>query len=106
MQDACSVRLVRYALLAITILVSRPAFAQVDFSGQWATRHHEDQEERGPGGELGDYTGLPLNDAGRLRADTFSASLYGLDEWQCRPHAATMMWRSVHPVRIWKDVNP
>jgi len=106
MQDACSVRLVRYALLAVTILVSRPAFAQVDFSGEWATRHHEDSEERGQGGELGDYSGIPLNDAARLRADSWDAALYGLSEWQCRPHAAYSMWRSVHPARIWKEVEP
>jgi len=106
MQDACSVRILRFALFAITILVSVPAFAQVDFSGEWATRHHEDSEERGQGGELGDYTGIPLNDAARLRADSWDAALYGLSEWQCRPHAAYSMWRSVHPARIWKDLEP
>ena len=87
-------------------LLSVPAFAQLDFSGQWAVRYHEDFEERSPGGELGDYTGLPLNDAARLRADSWDAGLYGLDEWQCRPHSSMYMWRSVHPFRIWKDVEP
>jgi hypothetical protein len=106
MQDTGPVRFVGFALLAITTLVSVPAFAQVDFSGEWATRHHEDSEERGQGGPLGDYTGIPLNDAARLRADSWDAALYGLSEWQCRPHAAYAMWRSVHPARIWKDVEP
>jgi hypothetical protein len=101
-----SARSVGFAVFAIASCLSMPAFAQVDFSGQWSVRYHEDQEERSPGGELGDYTGLPLNDAARLRANSFSASLYGLDEWQCRPHASTYMWRSVHPVRIAKDVDP
>jgi hypothetical protein len=106
MQDDRSARFMGLALLAFTTLVSVPAFAQVDFSGEWATRHHEDSQERGPGGPLGDYTGIPLNDAARLRADSWDAALYGLAEWQCRPHAAYSMWRSVHPVRIWKDVEP
>jgi hypothetical protein len=106
MHGASSASSFGLALLVSSMLFSVPAFAQVDFSGQWAVRQHEDQQERGPGGELGDYTGIPLNDAARLRADSWDAALYGLPEWQCRPHAAPNMWRSVHPVRIWKDVEP
>jgi len=94
------------ALFVCTTLVSLPALAQVELSGEWSQRYHEDQVERVPGGELGDFTGIPLNDAARLRADTWDAALYGLVEWQCRPHGATYMWRSVHPVHIWKDVEP
>ena len=41
------------------------AFAQTDFSGEWAPRFYEDQPERVPGPELGDYLGLPINAAGR-----------------------------------------
>ena len=106
MQDDRPARFVGLALLAFSTLVSVPVFAQVDFSGEWATRHHEDSQERGPGGELGDYAGIPLNDAARLRADSWDAALYGLPEWQCRPHAADYMWRSVHSPRISKDVDP
>jgi len=106
MHDARSARLVGIALFTFSSLLSVPAFAQIDFSGQWAQRYYEDQEERAPGGELGDYTGLPLNDAARMRADTWDAAIYGLGEWQCRPHASTYMWRSVHPVRISKELEP
>ena len=106
MHDARPARFAGLALFLCSALLSVPAFAQIDFSGQWAVRQHEDQQERGPGGELGDYTGVPLNDAARLRADSWDAGLYGLDEWQCRPHGAAYMWRSVHPARIWKDVQP
>src|SRR3954467_7432361 len=95
-----------FAVFVVCSCLSVPAFAQIDFSGEWSVRYHEDQEERSPGGELGDYTGLPLNDAARLRADTWDAALYGLSEWQCRPHASTYMWRSVHPVRITKETEP
>ena len=41
-----------------------PALAQTDFTGQWAPLYHEDTIERVPGPELGDYTGLPLTEAG------------------------------------------
>jgi hypothetical protein len=106
MHPARLARLVGLTLFVSSSLLSVPAFAQVDFSGTWGQRYYEDQEERAPGGELGDYTGLPINDAARLRADSWDAALYGLPEWQCRPHSAMYMWRSVHPVRIWKELEP
>jgi hypothetical protein len=106
MFNARPARFVGVTGFVVAVLLSAPARAQIDFSGEWAVRYHEDQQERSPGGELGDYTGVPLNDAARLRADSWDAALYGLREWQCRPHASTYMWRSVHPVRISKDVEP
>ena len=60
-------------LVALLTLSAAPAFAQVDFSGEWAPRYHEDQPERVPGPELGDYLGIPINDAARMRADTWDA---------------------------------
>lgn len=47
---------------------------------------HEDSVHRGGGPEIGDYTGLPLNDAARTAADSWDASLLTLPELQCRPH--------------------
>src|SRR5207244_4862214 len=47
------------------VLSGIPAFAQVDFSGEWSPRFYEDEPERVPGPELGDYLGLPINDAAR-----------------------------------------
>ena len=93
-------------LVSAILLSDAPAYAQIDFSGYWATRHHEDQEERGPGGPLGDYLGFPINAAGRLRADSWDAASYGLPEWECRPHTSSNMWRSVHPARIYKEIDP
>ena len=83
-----------------------PAFAQVDFSGEWAPRFFEDQPERVPGPELGDYLGIPINDAARMRGDTWSASLLTLPEWQCRPHSADYIWRGPSQLRISKEVDP
>lgn len=89
--------------LALTVT---PAMAQVDFSGEWAPRFFEDQPERVPGPELGDYLGLPINDAARLRADSWDASLLTLPEWQCRPHSADYIWRGPSTLRISKEVDP
>src|ERR1043166_6757921 len=83
----------RTAVFLFTILAAVPAAAQVDFSGEWAPRFHEDQSERVPGPSVGDYLGLPVNDAARVRADTWEASIQTLPEWQCRPHSADYIWR-------------
>ena len=63
--------------------------AQILLVGEWSPQFHEDQPERLPGPDLGDYLGLPVNAAARMRADTWEASLLTLPEWQCRPHGAT-----------------
>jgi hypothetical protein len=84
----------------------RPASAQVDLSGMWAPVFHEDQIERVPGPEIGDYSGLPINDAARLRADSWMSSLLTLPEHQCKPHPSTYGFRGVGQLRIWEDRDP
>ena len=49
---------------------------------------HEDQPERIPGPEIGDYLGLPITDAARLRGDIWDAEILTLPEHQCKPHPA------------------
>ena len=71
-------------LVLVAVLAVRPAYAQRDFSGEWGALYHEDQPHRIPGPDLGDYTGIPLNDAGRLRADSWDASLLTLRERSLR----------------------
>src|SRR5712692_4028124 len=93
-------------LLLGATLASVPAFAQVDFSGEWGVRFYEDQSDRGPGPEVGDYLGLPINAAARARGYAWEASMWTLPEWQCRPHGADYMWRSLSELKIWKEVNP
>jgi glyoxylase-like metal-dependent hydrolase (beta-lactamase superfamily II) len=88
------------------LLVAAPAMAQEDFTGEWEARYHEDQPERIPGPELGDYLGLPINAAARLRADSWDASIQTLPEWQCRPHPADYGTRGPANLRVWKDVDP
>jgi hypothetical protein len=82
------------------------ASAQVDFSGIWAPIMHEDSVERAAGPDIGDYLGLPINDAGRQRAESWDASLLTLPEHQCKPHPSTYGFRGVGNLRIWNDVDP
>jgi glyoxylase-like metal-dependent hydrolase (beta-lactamase superfamily II) len=66
----------------------------------------EDQPERVPGPELGDYLGIPISEAARLRAESWDASIQTLPEWQCRPHSADYIWRGPSNLRISKEVDP
>jgi len=83
-----------------------PAVAQVDFSGVWAPIMHEDSVERAAGPDIGDFLGLPINDAARQRAETWDASLLTLPEHQCKPHPSTYGFRGVGNLRIWNDADP
>jgi hypothetical protein len=95
----------RLFLIGLIMLVSLPAFAQIDPSGEWNPRFHEDQPERLAGPEIGDYLGLPINDAARLRGDSWDASLLTLPEHQCKPHPADYGPRGPANLRIWKEVD-
>src|SRR6478672_3618660 len=95
-----------FAVWCLVALVGAPVYAQVDLVGEWGQRQHEDQPERGPGPELGDYLGLPINAAARAKADAWDASLLTLPEWQCRPHPADYGTRGPSNMRIWKEVDP
>jgi glyoxylase-like metal-dependent hydrolase (beta-lactamase superfamily II) len=94
-----------FRFLIATTLISFPLFAHYDLTGEWGARYHEDQPERIPGPELGDYLGLPITAAARLRADSWDASIATLPEWQCRPHPADYGTRGPADLRIWKDVD-
>jgi hypothetical protein len=89
------------ALVAAGLLaLPAAALAQADFTGIWAPIFHEDQVERIPGPDVGDYAGLPITDAERLRADSWDASLLTLPEHQCKPHPSTYGFRGVGNLRV------
>jgi hypothetical protein len=88
------------AALIIWTMAVRPSAAQVDLTGIWAPIFHEDQVERIPGPDVGDYAGLPISDAARLRADSWDASLLTIPEHQCKPHPSTYGFRGVGNLRI------
>jgi hypothetical protein len=92
--------------LAVVLAVSHPALAQVDFSGEWSQRMHEEREHRQGGVRLGDYLGLPLNDAGRLKADSWDASMLSLPEHQTMPHPSVYGFRGPANLRIQKIIDP
>ena len=92
--------------LALTLAVASPVHAQRDISGNWTALYHEDQPHRIPGPDLGDYTGIPLNDAGRLKADSWDASILTLREHQAKPHPSTYSLRGPANIRITRLFDP
>jgi hypothetical protein len=87
----------------VVLLLADPAGAQTDISGSW-TSSQENSRPRGNAG-IGDYTGLPLNDAGRLRADTWDASVLSQRERQAQPHN-TQYYQFRSAARIEKVLDP
>ena len=93
----------RYVALLV-LLIAAPASAQTNLSGVWNNLGilNEDWPDRLPGPELGDYAGLPVNDAVRARADAWDASLITLPEYQCRVHPSDYV-SSFAGLRIWEE---
>ena len=93
------------ALAAIPLLGQAQRGIGMDLTGEWAPKFHEDQPERIPGPEIGDYLGLPINEAARLHADSWDASILTLPEHQCKPHPSDYSPRGPANLRIWKEVD-
>ncbi len=91
-------------LMLAAAVPGTPAFAQVNLSGVWQNQLDEDFPDRLAGPELGDYAGLPINAADRLRGETWDASLITLPEYQCRVHPSDYA-SAVADIRIWEEYD-
>jgi hypothetical protein len=69
--------------LILFLVAGHQAAAQFDLTGMWRPLA---RNEDGSGLD-GDYAGLPLNAAGRLRAQSWAPENFDVAEWVCRPHA-------------------
>jgi len=84
-----------------------PPIVRTDIAGDWAVVSNEDQPHRVPGPELGDYTGLPLNDADRQKADAWDATILSQPERQTQAHPVQYLMRGPGPaLRILKILDP
>ena len=100
-----------FGCLLITLVVSGPAFGQAsfntsyqttDFSGEWTEIRHE----IGTTADLYDYSGLPVNEAGRMRYDSGDISDWSIPEFVCRPHPGPYNWFYGGGLRITKENDP
>ena len=109
-------KLTRFAVVVCLLLFAGtllPVFGQgfgsgvpPDLAGEWRKVGHEDVHERGGGPDPGEYWGIPVNDAARMRGDTYNA------EWasaslvlQCRPHPTGYQQLGPDNMRITKEVD-
>src|SRR5215472_14076946 len=79
-------------LLLAAVLTAHPAFGQIDLSGEWSNITHEDINHR-QSVEIGDYTGLPINEAARFKAESWDEAVLATHERQCIPHVVTYAMR-------------
>ena len=101
-------RINRFMMVAAWVLaaVATPAFAQVSFVGDWSGRYHEDQPDRVPGEEPGDFSGLPINDAARMFGDSWDVARHSVLEHQCAPYTLPYMFFGPNQFRIFEDKHP
>jgi len=99
--------LVRIAGAALLLwLAAAPLHSQDVLSGEWTPLRHEDANERGPGPDLGDFAGLPINDSARAFAESWDASRLTLPEHQCRVHISPYIYHGPLHLRIWEEKDP
>jgi cyclase len=101
----------RVLFAAILFLSSIPLYAQenqpVDLTGTWRWIAHEDWFERQKGADPGQYWGIPLNDAARMRADTYDEEWISASEiLQCRPRPTGHQQLGLDPLRIDRVEDP
>jgi hypothetical protein len=96
-----NVALIFAAVTTLVLLDARFVGAQVDLSGEWGNRLHEDQPWRGPGQLPGEFQGLPINAEARAKAESWMASVYAMPERQCIPFTVDMAY-TIGAMRIWK----
>lgn len=94
-------------VFAVAVLsIGRPASAQISLEGEWTGRYQEDQMDRVPGGSLGDYTGLPINEAARFFADSWDISRSSVPEHQCQVYNVAHIFRGPLQFRVWNERDP
>ena len=92
------------ATLALLLIVtSAPALAQADLNGGWRSLEFEDWIERGPGPDPVDYLGLPLSEAGRAKALSYTWAELSMLERQCLYYTPQYVVYGPQGLRIWSE---
>jgi hypothetical protein len=92
--------------LAMFLCACIPALAEIDLSGSWASKNHEDALERGAGPNPGDFTGVPFNESGRAKALSYSQSQISMPERICAFYSQWHMMIGTFGVKIWNETDP
>ncbi len=87
------------------LATAAPAFAQFDFEGSYTIRMYEDYIERGPGSDLGDFTGMPLSDEGRAKALLYTSNQPSTLERQCLAQSPWVIQYRPLGLRVWTQTD-
>lgn len=98
-------RTATWAAALLALAASDLSFAQGDLQGRWYPADGERPRREGDG-MIGDYLGVPLNDAGRRFADSWSGLRVALPEFQCRAYPLPYMYSSLLAFRVWDEFDP
>jgi hypothetical protein len=96
-------REMKLAAVCLCLLLCRTAAAQMEITGSWAARNHEFLT--GDGLPV-DFTGIPLNEEGRIRALSYSESQLSMVERQCQGWPAFYFVQGPFGLKIWSDTDP
>jgi hypothetical protein len=98
--------MIKALLFSMTAVLAVPAFAEIDLAGNWATRQHQDWQDRNPGPEAVDYSALPINNDARARALSYSGSLVSLPERQCLFYPPQYVVIGPQSIKMWAENDP
>ena len=97
----------QFVVVAFVWLVAvGPRYAPISFVGEWSGRYHEEQPDRVPGEEPGDFSGLPINEAARMFGDSWDVARHAVLEHQCAPYTLPYMFFGPNQFRIWEEKHP
>ena len=91
------------AAALLCMFSSLPAAAQSELTGSWAARNHEFLA--GDGLPV-DFTGIPLNEEGQIRALSYSESQLSMVERQCQGWPAFYFVQGPFGLKIWSETDP
>ena len=92
--------------IILFLCATLPALAEIDLSGSWTAKNHEDSMERGAGPNPGDFAGLPLNESGRAKALSYSQSQLSMPERICAFYTQWHMAIGPFSLKIWNEADP
>jgi len=90
---------------AMIFCLSFPALAQIDLSGSWVSKNHEDALERGAGPNPDDFAGIPFNESGRAKALSYMQSQISMPERICAFYSQWHMMVGTFGIKIWNETD-
>ncbi len=93
----------KLAAVCLCLLACRDRRRKMEITGSWAARNHEFLT--GDGLPV-DFTGIPLNEEGRIRALSYSESQLSMVERQCQGWPAFYFVQGPFGLKIWSETDP